>query len=94
MHLKKTILTHHDVIKYCALYGEKEMTSDVEKINNKYDIFWKRGESMEQILHVVEPQYMADVLFPHSDEQLEKVTLGILEDYWGIQKRDKETHFP
>ncbi len=47
------------------------MTSDVEKINYKDNIYWNEnngGKSMEQILHVVEPQCMVDVLFSHSDE--------------------------
>ncbi len=48
------------------------MTSDVEKMNDTDDIFWNENnglESMYQILHVVEPQFVADVLFSHSDEQ-------------------------
>ena len=54
------------------LNGEIGMTSDVDKMNHKDDIFWNennREDSMEQILHVVEPQCVADVLFSHSDEQ-------------------------
>ena len=42
------------------------MTSDVDKMNDKDDIIWNeknRGNSMEQILHAVEPQCMADVSF-------------------------------
>ena len=48
------------------------MTSDVDKMNDKDDIVWNgenSGDSMEQILHVVAPQCVADVLFSHSDEQ-------------------------
>ena len=67
-----TILIHHYVIEYSDLNGEIGMTSDVDKMNDKGDIVWNesnRGDSMEQILHVVEPQCVADVLFSHSDEQ-------------------------
>ena len=49
---------------------------------------------MEQILHVVEQQYVADVLFSHSDERWQLVTFGILEDNWRIQKGDREPHCP
>ena len=52
--------------------GEIGMTSDVDKMNDKDDIVWNennQGDSMEQILHVVEPQCVADVLYSHSDEQ-------------------------
>ena len=52
--------------------GEIGMTSDVDKMNDKDDIVWNennQGDSMERILHVVEPQCVADVLFSHSDEQ-------------------------
>ncbi len=49
---------------------------------------------MEQIVHVVEPQCVADVSFSHSDEQWYLVTLAILEDNWRIQKGNRETHCP
>ena len=49
---------------------------------------------MEQILHVAEPQCVADVSFPHSDEQWSLVTLGILEDNRRIQTGDRETNCP
>ena len=48
------------------------MTSDVDKMNDKDDIIWNennQGDSMEQILQVMEPQCVADVSFSHSDEQ-------------------------
>ena len=59
-------------IEYSDLNGEIGMTFDVDKMNDKGDIVWNesnRGDSMEQILHVVAPQCVADVLFSHSDEQ-------------------------
>lgn len=49
---------------------------------------------MEQILHVVEPQCVADVLFSHSDEQWQVGTYGTLEDNWRIQKGNKDPHCP
>ncbi len=49
---------------------------------------------MEQILHVVNPQYVADVLFSHSDAQWLLGTFGILEDNWRIQKGNREPHCP
>ena len=70
--LKKSIPSHHKVMEYSNLNGEIGMISDVDKMNDKGDIVWNesnRGDSMEQILHVVAPQYVADVLFSHSDEQ-------------------------
>ncbi len=48
------------------------MTSDAENMNDKDDMFWNENneeEAIEQILHVVEPQCVADVSFSHSDEQ-------------------------
>ena len=72
IHSKKTIPIHHYVIEYSDLNSEIGMTSDVDKMNDEDDIVWNennQGDSMEQMLHVVEPQCVADVLFSHSDEQ-------------------------
>ena len=49
---------------------------------------------MEQILHVVDPQCVANVLFSHSDAQWQLGIFGILEDNWRIQKGNKEPHCP
>ena len=70
--LSLSLLIHHDVIEYSDLNGEIGMTPDVDKMNDNDDIIWNennRGDSMEQILHVVEPQCVADVLLSHADEQ-------------------------
>ena len=95
--LKEDNPNYHYVIEYSDLNGEIGMTSDVDKMNDKDDIIWNKnnqGDSMEQILHVVEPQCVADVLFSHSDEQWKVGTYGILEDNWRIQKENKDPHCP